>query len=659
MNGPRPQLLVVDDVEANLIAVRAIVESLECDVVIARSGEEALRQLLRTEFFAVLLDVQMPGIDGYEVAQYARSNQATRDVPIIFLTARHGTEEDVLRGYGTGAVDYLPKPISPVVLQSKVRVFLELHRRRKDAELAYSELRITQDRLIESAKEVAKATEQLRLSEELAREKKLLDDLMNHSPDGIYFKNAELQFLRANKVAAAWLGQSVSSLVGKRLTELEPVVEDARRIERAEKRCLEQGLASLDTVRQIDLGGEPRWLSERKAPILSPTGETVGLVAISRDITEQKELEQRLLHSQKMDAVGRLAGGVAHDFNNLLVIIQGYADLAQERFEEDSPGRADIKELLGATDRAAALIRQLLTFSRKTAVTTVRLDLNQVVTDLEKMLSRLVDANIRIDTELESGLPSTQGDTTQFEQILLNLVVNARDAMPEGGTLTLSTSQARLAFGEPGGARNYLHLSVRDTGIGMSDSVAKRIFEPFFSTKEIGKGTGLGLSTVYGIVRQWDGHIRVESQEGVGTCFDVYFPVAAETANAPALQPEITKPSRGDETILIVEDDPDVRQLTARVLREQGYSVLEAGTPSEARQRFSEAPSVDLLISDVNMPEVSGYRLAEELTEREANLRLLFMSGYAELPSAMSEVHHLDKPFSPDQLTLAVRTALS
>jgi PAS domain S-box-containing protein len=513
---------------------------------------------------------------------------------------------------------------------------------------------------------VAKAAEQFRLGQELAKEKKLLDDLMNYSPDGVYFKNRELQFLRVNRVAASWMRQDVNSLVGKRLRELQPRAEHSEEIEREEQKAIDTGTPLLDVTRHHETEEGGRWISERKAPVFAPNGKVMGLVTISRDITKQYELEEQLLHSQKMEAVGRLAGGVAHDFNNLLAVIQSYAGLVLEGLPEGSRSRDDMRELYSATERAKALTSQLLTFSRRRPVVAEDVDLNQVVRDVEKMVSRLVSQSISVVTKVTDDLPPLRGDMNQLEQVLLNLAINARDAMPGGGTLEIATSEEKMAFADSQEKSSFLCLSVRDTGTGMPPEVQKRIFEPFYSTKEVGKGTGLGLSTVYGIVRQWDGQVRVESQVGTGTCFKVYFPVANDLAaiTTNVRFPDVTAKTKGGETILLVEDNESVRTVAARILREEGYHVLEARLPSEAREKYAQALTpIHLLLSDINMPEASGPELARELASVAPDLRILFMSGYSEKRHGDSApqiigAHYLEKPFSPESLARAVRNAL-
>ncbi|MGB7926350.1 MAG: PAS domain S-box protein [Pyrinomonadaceae bacterium] len=405
-------------------------------------------------------------------------------------------------------------------------------------------------------------------------------------------------------------------------------------------------------------------------PLLDDSG-TAGVVVNSRDISERRQLEEQLRQSQKMEAVGRLAGGVAHDFNNLLTAISGYSELMLRRLRHGDPLRHNAEEINKAGNRAASLTSQLLAFSRKQVLQPKVLDLNMVVADMDKMLRRLIGENIELVTMTEDELWSIKADPGQIQQVILNLVVNARDAMPEVGRLTIETANIELdnenarwnnVGAHPG---RYVMLAVNDTGCGMDTQTRERVFEPFFTTKEIGKGTGLGLSTVYGIVKQSGGYIWVYSEPEKGTTFKIYLPCIEELADAlPHRNPAGEMP-QGRETVLLVEDEPLVRRLAARVLREQGYTVLEASNGEEALRVAHEhaAGEIHLLLTDVVMPRMSGREVAEHLALIRPRMLVLYTSGYTE----NSIVHHgvmedgvafLQKPFTPDDLARKVREVL-
>jgi nitrogen-specific signal transduction histidine kinase/CheY-like chemotaxis protein len=391
---------------------------------------------------------------------------------------------------------------------------------------------------------------------------------------------------------------------------------------------------------------------------------------VFRDITQRRQLEEQLRQAQKIEAVGRLAGGVAHDFNNLLNVITGYGQMVFRRLP-DGPEREKTKAILQAAERAAGLTRQLLAFSRKQVLEPKVLDLNAVVGGMDEMLRRLIGEDIELHTQLAPSLGRTKADPGQLEQVLMNLVVNARDAMPRGGRLTLQTANAVMDdtyIRDHLGARpgRYVMLAVCDNGLGMDPETQKHIFEPFFTTKEKGKGTGLGLATVYGIVKQSEGYIWVESAPGAGTTVKVYLPrveaePAAEEVRRPAVPEELP---RGTETVLLVEDEDMVRRMTREVLEGAGYRVLEASSGFEAlRVSAGHDGNLDLLLTDVVMPGMSGRELSERLAPVRPTMKVLYMSGHTD----DAIFHHgvtqagtgfLQKPFTPDALERRVRELL-
>ncbi len=391
----------------------------------------------------------------------------------------------------------------------------------------------------------------------------------------------------------------------------------------------------------------------------------------ARNRAERRELEAQLRQSQKMEAVGRLANGVAHDFNNLLTVITGYTRLVLERIGNDDPSRADLREVLQAVDRAGDLTRQLLTLSRKQVVDVRSIDLNAVVVDMIGWFRRLIDSRIELVVLLDWKLGRTKADPRQIEQILLNLALNARDAMPRGGVLTVQTSNVEAGPGSaepPPGipAGPYVLLSVGDNGCGMSDEVRSHLFEPFFTTKDPGKGTGLGLSIVYGIVKQSGGGISVDSEVDRGTTFRVYLPRSEEPGRPPEVLPLAAVPSsRGGETILVAEDEEAVRRLMRSVLEEAGYVVIEAADGASAARQCSawEGP-VHLLLTDLVLPGMSGRELAEAARASRPDLQVLYTSGYLEEAGVHRAIAHLGipflpKPFTPEALVRRVREVLS
>ncbi|MHB8523430.1 MAG: hybrid sensor histidine kinase/response regulator [Limisphaerales bacterium] len=387
------------------------------------------------------------------------------------------------------------------------------------------------------------------------------------------------------------------------------------------------------------------------------------------DITERKRLEQQLLQSQKMESVGRLAGGIAHDFNNLLQGILGYSTLLLEYFGPEDPRREDMREIIKAAESAGALTHQLLAYSRRQVLQPKVLSLNNLVRDLNRLLGRLIGEDIELTTQLDEATGPVKADPSQLQQVIVNLAINARDAMPRGGRLTLATANVDL---DEAGARKltglapgrYVLLTVSDTGSGMPPDVQTHIFEPFFTTKELGKGTGLGLSTVYGVVKQSGGDIRVESQVGESTTFRIYLPRVDEVVKPSPVLATATKP-RGHETILLVEDDNSVRSLLRVILQTSGYKVMDAPHGVEAlrvSQGCSAAP-IDLLVTDVVMPKMGGRELAEQLAARRPGLKVLYLSGHTEDTVFRRGVQDakatlLKKPFDSAAFLLAVRQVL-
>jgi two-component system cell cycle sensor histidine kinase/response regulator CckA len=443
--------------------------------------------------------------------------------------------------------------------------------------------------------------------------------------------------------------------------------DDHGAVQDAEDACI-KGLAFQAEYRITRKDGRVIWVSDSAVVAEGAEGHPV-MEGIIVDITERKQLEGQLQQSRRMEAVGRLAGGIAHDFNNLLTIIKGYTELAVQRNEVPAPVRADIEHIEDATERAAGLVRQLLAFSRKQVLQPKNLDLNGVVLGLEKLLRRLIGEDIEMKTVVSAGLGTIKADPAQVEQVLMNLVVNARDAMPKGGRMIVETSNVDLdktyasehVSVKPG---RYVMLAVSDSGTGMSPETIAHIFEPFFTTKGGTKGTGLGLATVYGIVKQSGGYIWVYSEPDKGSTFKVYFPRVDELAEKDSRSPHAVSAKRGSETILLVEDDDAVRELTEVILATQGYKVICANGPKRAEEIAAErSQEIDLVLTDVIMPTMSGRELAKKLGARNPKMRVMYMSGYTDNVIAQGGVLEeglafLQKPFTPRALTQKVREVL-
>ena len=495
-----------------------------------------------------------------------------------------------------------------------------------------------------------------------------LDALFGGAPAGLAILDPELRYVQINRTLAALNGQPVEAHIGRTLSEMAP--EWAERSEPLLRHVLATGEpAPTDEVELIRNGEHLGFVFVAYFPIRGAAGVSAGVGMMTLDITGQKSLEAQLRQALKMEAVGQLAGGIAHDFNNILTGILSYSELLLSGLVADDPMRADLEQIRDAGIRAAELTRQLLAFSRRQVLQPKPLSLNTVARGLDQMLRRIIGEQLELRAELAPELDSVLADPGQLEQVLLNLVVNARDAMPDGGCITITT--ANLALDAEGAARlvhipagMYVTLTVRDSGVGMDAMTQARMFEPFFTTKEQGKGTGLGLSTVYGIVKQSEGFVFVTSAPGAGSAFTVYLPRAEAAVRADQPRTAARMLRGGSETILLAEDDALVRQLAREVLTRSGYAVLEAADGVEALAVCARPEQrIDLLITDVIMPRLNGRQLVAQLPPERDGLRVLFVSGYSE--EAIE--HHgvltpgtelLAKPFTPELLTAKVREIL-
>jgi PAS domain S-box-containing protein len=432
------------------------------------------------------------------------------------------------------------------------------------------------------------------------------------------------------------------------------------------KRCLAGAVERCEEDRFDRADGTVQWIRWEIQPWRRPDGAVGGVVMFTEDLTARKRMEAQLYQAQKLEAVGRLAGGIAHDFNNLLTVINGYSDFVLRDLPVDDPHRGGLVHVREAGERAARLTQQLLAYSRKAMVEPKVLDLNELVSESARLLRRLIGEDVTLSTDLTPGLDRVKVDRGQIEQVIMNLVVNARDALPQGGRIALGTrnvflAQANLPDDPDLSPGRYVQLTVSDTGTGMTDEVKARIFEPFFTTKEQGKGTGLGLAVAHGAVKQNGGHIGVTSAPGAGTTFTILFPTEE---NVPPPSTLLKRPARGTETILLVEDEDAVRAVARLGLEGEGYTVLAAaGGPEALTLAAGRARPIDLLVTDVVMPQMGGRQLAEALRERQPGLRVLYMSGYTDdtiLRHGLAEAtdEFLQKPFTPMALARKVREIL-
>ena len=900
----KQKILIVDDKKENLVALRQVLGDLDADVVEATTGNEALAATLEHDFAVAILDVMMPGMDGYELAEHLRGDKKTRIIPIVFLTASLPDERNMFKGYEAGAIDYITKPYLPEVLVSKVRVFLEMDRDKRELQRHRDELEALvgertkeikclyavsslvaepretveetleaavelippgwryheiacarvvfenrefvtanfketpwrqsasidlsgqavgrvdvfyleekpeahdgpflgeeRELIIDIARQLGVMIQRKRAEEAVQREREQAERYLDIAGVMLATLNADEKITLINQKGCEILGYNEEELVGENWFDLlvpreirkeirgifaklmsgdiEPVEyyenplltkngeqrliafhntavrdssgqivgvllsgEDITERKRAEEtlreseakhrtlvenipqtvflkdrasvyvscntsyardlgigpddiagktdydfhprelaekyRADDQRVMDEGTTKDIEepliKGGQETWVHTVKTPVRDAQGNVTGILGIVWDITEQKKaadekqaLEAQLRLAQKMESIGRLAGGVAHDFNNMLTGIKGFAGFARDAVEEGSGAHEDLTEVLALADRAAGLTRQLLAFSRRQTLEPVVLDLNKLIEEQAKMLTRLLGEDIELQFLPEPDLGSVRADPGQIEQVIMNLAVNARDAMLDGGKLTIETANVELGDDY---ARNHVAvvpgphvmLAASDTGSGMDEKTRQKVFDPFFTTKGAGKGTGLGLSTVYGIVKQHGGNIWVYSEPGKGTTFKVYLPrVAAEAEPRPRTAPSV---GGGSETILLVEDDRAVRDVGRRHLEDLGYTVLCASCAREAEEVAAKhGKPIDLLLTDVVMPDRNGRELYEALAASQEGLKVLYMSGYTEnaiVHHGMLEggIPYLQKPFERKDLATKVRQAL-
>ncbi len=665
--APVANVLIVDDDARSRYALERTLEDDGLNIVAVASGPEALKRLLNEDFALILLDVRMPGMDGYETASLIRKREKTRHIPIIFLTAIDKDEVHIFRGYTAGAVDYVFKPAEPLVLKSKIGVFVDLYRKtemvRREEELKRQLERET----FVARLERERAEHALRAAEE--RQSLILDSL----PLALYAADAAEPF-----AGPSFIGPRIERFTGFPAGRFGR--DDGFWQERIHPADRDQVLADIARIATDGaFATEYRWrgadesysiVLDRAVAVARPGGEGHEIFGMWLDVTEQRRLQEQLVHAQKMDAVGRLTGGIAHDFSNMLTAVLGNLDLLRRSLEPDGKAYRRANLALQSAVRCADLTQRLLSFARQKPVRPDLVDANAVIGSMMEILNRTIDNSIEIELRLAPGLWPVYVDRSQIESTLLNLVINARDAMPDGGRIVIETANATALAPasdiDPDERHGeFVALVVRDDGVGMPAAVRDRVFEPFFTTKEPGRGTGLGLSMAHAFAEQSGGFIDIESEEGAGTAVSVYLrraEVAAESAVGPEPGHDIPR-ARAGEVILAVEDDAQVRHATAEALREFGYEVIEADTAATALDLLAARP-VDLLFSDIAMPGgMTGRDLAKLVARRHPGVRILLTSGYVNRMSDAEggdepAARFLKKPYRDYELARAVREAL-
>lgn len=629
------RILVVED---EAIIARDLQRRLENQGYVVTSsvatGEDAIRKAETDSPDLVLMDIVLLGeMDGIEAAGQIR---ALFDIPVVYLTA-YADERILERAKLTGPFGYILKPFDDRELRS----------------------------VIEMAVYKSSVEKQLRKSNEF------LTNVIESLSHPFYVVNAD-DYTVAMANSASNFGTLNAKSTCYALTH------------HAEGPC--EGIDHPCTIREIRRTGKPviqehvhydqegnaRTYEIHGYPIFDREGRVMQVIEYTQDITDKKRLEYQLRQSQKMESVGRLAGGIAHDFNNLLTVILGYSELALDMpmtdFPADHPVRKQMSTISEAGRKAATLVRQLLAFSKKQVLEMKTVDVNEIIENIAKILRLVIGEDVMLELNLSPSVTNVRADVGQMEQVLMNLAVNARDAMPCGGKLVIETDNVELdeeyakthAGTTPG---PYVMIAVTDTGMGMGREVQEKIFEPFFTTKGT-RGTGLGLSTVYGIVRQHNGSIYVYSEERIGTTFKVYLPATAGTVEADVEKQRKMRDLRGTETILVVDDEASIRRLILDTLEPLGYRLIEASCGEEALQKSAMTKNgIDLLLTDVIMPDINGRELADRLRQERESIKILFMSGYTEEMIALHGVtetgrRFLQKPLTPKKLVANIRDIL-
>ena len=652
------RVLLVDDDERNLLAVATVLEDLG-EVVLARSGEEALRHLLKGEFAVILLDVFMPGMDGYETAQIIRNREQTKGIPIVFLSAVNKEAEHLLRGYSMGAVDYVFKPVDPVILRSKVSVFVDLFEKTREIERKAQQEQALLDENLRANAERLRAEQELRRAEQ--RQSAIIQSLpmllylepydgaprLPHYISGDFEGMTGFRFEEISEKANIWTDRLHPDDRNRTLAGME-----ARR---------RSGRSSIEYRWQCADGSYKHFL-DQAVLLRDADGQPIEFAGTLTDISEQRSLESQLVQAQKMDAIGKLTGGIAHDFNNLLAAVIGGLSLIERRAKLNE----EELRILGMTKRAAEqgteLVRRLLAFARRQNLEPQAIDLGALKDAVADLLIHTLGGLVEIEWRIGPDVWDAFADQTQLELALVNLIINARDAMPAGGTVTISAENCQSCDDElPGiGPGQFVRLAVTDTGTGISPEDLENVMEPFFTTKEVGKGSGLGLSMVYGFAKQSNGSFRIASELGTGTIAELWLPRAPadSSTDTPAPPKRQRRSSNRKLRILLVDDHDQVRHTTAALLTDLGHTVVEAANGGDALEAMrNSACNFDVLISDYAMPQLSGTDFLRQAQRLCPHVPALIVTGYAEAEAIGDRpkgVAILQKPFTPAALESAI-----
>ena len=627
--APRARILLVDDDERNLLALTEALKEL-AEVVTATSGREALRHLLKDDFAVILLDVFMPGMDGYETASLIRERDQTARIPIIFLSAVNKETEHLMRGYAMGAVDYVFKPVDPLILKSKVGVFVDLYNMRVQVE---EKSRAEQD--LRDANFKAEL-DRLQIARELAASREREAAILQSLPILLYMEPVEVKPRRPEFVSGDFAAMTGFEFDAVRddpeLWERRLHPEDRERVVTAIEARHSTGRLSIE-YRWECADGSFKYFHDQAVMVKDPAGGPAQFAGTLTDVTEQRTLESHLVHAQKMDAIGQLTGGVAHDFNNLLSAVLGGLHLLERRLELGDREQLLVSQMRHAAEQGAELVRRMMAFARKQELRPTSVDPSSLCSSVAGLVEHTLAGTVQIEWSCGTDVPNIYADRSQLELALVNLIINGRDAMPHGGTIKVAIDSVEHGPQLNGSAApgRYVSIRVIDQGEGIPESLVSRVTEPFFTTKEAGKGTGLGLSMVAGFVQQSGGVIRIDSRPGKGTAIELLFPTTDETEDAAAPQPQkAARPVGEAKSVLLVDDDDVVRTVLSEQLRELGFKVDEVADGKSAIHRLKGNGSYDVLLTDLAMPGMNGIDTIRTALKARPSIRTLLMTGYAD-----------------------------
>jgi signal transduction histidine kinase len=650
----RARILLVDDDERNLLALSEVLEPI-ADIVTATSGRAALRELLKDEFAVILLDVFMPEMDGYETAALIRQRMQTARTPVIFVSAVNKETEHLMRGYAMGAVDYVFKPVDPVILKSKVAVFVDLFDLRQqiadqamaEQELREATLRAERERLVYERQ----------LQQAQMRQAAILEAL----PLAMY----EATLSERGKLVRNFVGGDLQKIVGD---DAEPLAvgdlhwddrinsEDAVKLERRMSGCSDAALASQYRWSRSD--GTTIYIVDQCVRSPDSAGTWVGTLI---DVTAQRELEQQLVQSRKSEALGQLTGGVAHDFNNLLAAVLGGLRILDARVKFGEKERQIIDQMHYAAESGAELVRRLMAFARKQELSPTSIDPATLRDAVAGLVEHTLGANVEVEWEVADDGLQLYADKAQLELSLVNLLINARDAMPEGGKIhvAIETIGDREREQLSASSSQFLRIRVRDAGSGIPPELIERVTEPFFTTKEVGKGTGLGLSMVAGFVQQSGGAIRIDSRPSEGTRIDLFLPAAEKRECTTAPSSETCGEGLLAASVLLVDDEASIRLILSEQLRELGICVTLADDAEQALLLLEQGDRPELILTDLSMPGMDGLNLLEIVADKWPGIRGVIMTGNPKenVKRREENVAVIHKPIALDELTRVLTIA--